>query len=164
MYRGSSHEPKLWVSEDRSQTTEDGWSPGDASRWSRLRTWKSFGGRISVVAGDPSDQLAMAVDRTACAGRSDAACEQVHLCECCRRIWSSEALEGGVQRFLQMAIGSSDEMRDWVRDALDLGYVDEAAWQRWRDEYRVITHMLQVLAARSWGCRSSVVCLLSSAR
>ena len=68
------------------------------------------------------------------------------------------------ERFLQMAIGSSDGMRVWVRDALDLGYVDEAAWQRWRDEYRVITRMLQVLAARSWGCRSSVVCLLSSAR
>ena len=31
-------------------------------------------------------------------------------------------------RFLHMAIGSSDEMRVWVRYALDLGYIDEAAW------------------------------------
>src|SRR5687768_13261646 len=35
------------------------------------------------------------------------------------------------KRFLQMAIGSSDEMRVWVRYALDLAYIDEAGWRRW---------------------------------
>ena len=30
------------------------------------------------------------------------------------------------KRFLRMAIGSSDEMRVWVRYAFDLGYIDEA--------------------------------------
>ena len=53
------------------------------------------------------------------------------------------------RRFLQMAIGSSDEMRVWVRYALDLGYIDEPEWQRWRDEYQAITRMLQSLAAKA---------------
>ena len=39
------------------------------------------------------------------------------------------------KRFLWMAIGSCDEMRVWVRYSLDLGYIEEAVWQRWRDEY-----------------------------
>jgi four helix bundle protein len=48
-----------------------------------------------------------------------------------------------------MAIGSSDEMRVWVRYALDLGYIDEPTWQRWRDEYQIISKMLQTLSAKS---------------
>jgi four helix bundle protein len=48
-----------------------------------------------------------------------------------------------------MAIGSSDEMRVWARYALDLGYVDEQTWRRWRDEYQTVSRQLQVLAARS---------------
>src|SRR6266852_1294911 len=52
-------------------------------------------------------------------------------------------------RFLQMAIGSSDEMRVWVRYALDLGYIDESVWRRWRDEYQVISRMLQSLARKA---------------
>ena len=51
------------------------------------------------------------------------------------------------RRFLQMAIGSCDEMRVWVRYALDLGYVEEAVWRGWRDEYQVIARMLHSLAA-----------------
>ena len=51
------------------------------------------------------------------------------------------------KRFLWMAIGSCDEMRVWVRYALDLGYIGEAEWQRWRDEYQSIVRMLQSLAA-----------------
>ena len=50
------------------------------------------------------------------------------------------------KRFLQMAIGSSDEMRVWVRYAFDLGYIDETVWRRWRDEYQMISRMLQSLA------------------
>ena len=53
------------------------------------------------------------------------------------------------KRFLQMAIGSSDEMRVWVRYALDLGYIDEPTWQQWRDAYQTITRMLQSLAAKA---------------
>ena len=53
------------------------------------------------------------------------------------------------KRFVWMAIGSSDEMRVWARYALDLGYVDEATWRRWRNEYQIISRQLQVLAARS---------------
>ena len=53
------------------------------------------------------------------------------------------------KRFLQMAIGSSDEMRVWVRYALDLGYIDEPTWQRWRDEYQTITRMLQSLVSKA---------------
>ena len=52
------------------------------------------------------------------------------------------------RRFLQMAIGSSDEMRVWVRYALDLGYVEAGTWRQWRDEYQTITGMLQSLASK----------------
>ena len=50
------------------------------------------------------------------------------------------------RRFLQMALGSSDEMRVWLRYALDLGYICEADWQRWRDEYQGVSRMLQGLS------------------
>ena len=55
---------------------------------------------------------------------------------------------GEFRRFLSIAIGSSDEMRVWVRYCLDLGYIDAPTWQRWRDEYQVISKMLQALAAK----------------
>jgi four helix bundle protein len=41
-----------------------------------------------------------------------------------------------------MALGSADEMRVWLRYGLDLGYIGEADWQRWRDEYEQIAKML----------------------
>ena len=67
-------------------------------------------------------------------------------------------------RFVRMAIGSSDEMRVWLRYAFDLGYIDEATWQGWRDEYQRITRMLQSLADKVLGSEnpSSVIRLLSS--
>ena len=49
------------------------------------------------------------------------------------------------RRFLMVAIGSADEMRVWARYCLDLGYIDEAAWRHWRDEYQEIAKMLQGL-------------------
>ena len=49
-------------------------------------------------------------------------------------------------RFIRMAIGSSDEMRVWLRYAFDLGYIDEGTWLGWRDEYQMISRMLQSLA------------------
>ncbi len=53
------------------------------------------------------------------------------------------------RRFMQIALGSSDEMRVWLRYALDLGYIGQAEWQRWRDEYQTIARMLQALHNRS---------------
>ena len=42
------------------------------------------------------------------------------------------------RRFVIMAMGSADEMRVWCRYCLDLGYIDEATWQTWREEYHEI--------------------------
>jgi four helix bundle protein len=53
------------------------------------------------------------------------------------------------RRFVAMALGSADEMRMWVRYCLDLGYVNEATWITWRDEYQVIAKMLQTLRRKS---------------
>ena len=53
------------------------------------------------------------------------------------------------KRFIQMSIGSADEMRVWVRYGHDLGYIDQETWQRWRDEYQAIAKMLQGIY-RSW--------------
>ena len=46
------------------------------------------------------------------------------------------------RRFVVMAIGSADEMRVWSRYCLDLGYIDEVTWARWRSEYEEIAKML----------------------
>ena len=59
------------------------------------------------------------------------------------------------KRFLRVAMGSADEMRVWVRYCLDLGYIDEATWKRWRDEYHEIAKMLQGLHRRSGPLKSS---------
>jgi four helix bundle protein len=53
------------------------------------------------------------------------------------------------KRFVQMSVGSADEMRVWCRFCHDLGYIDAATWQRWRDEYQAIAKMLQGIA-RGW--------------
>ena len=49
------------------------------------------------------------------------------------------------KRYLFMALGSAEEMRIWSRYALDLGYITEDQWHRWRDEYQGIAKMLQGL-------------------
>jgi len=48
-----------------------------------------------------------------------------------------------------IAVGSSDEMRVWVRYCLDLGYINEEVWKTWRDEYKEISKMLSKLSG-SW--------------
>ena len=53
------------------------------------------------------------------------------------------------KRYIIMAIGSSDEMRIWLRYCLDLSYITEETWTSWRDEYKQISRMLQGLY-RSW--------------
>ena len=54
------------------------------------------------------------------------------------------------KRYLQIAIGSADEMRVWLRYCLDLRYIEEGSWQRWKQEYRNIAKMLTGLH-NSWG-------------
>ena len=49
------------------------------------------------------------------------------------------------RRFILMSMGSADEMRVWIRYCVDLGYIDQGTWQRWRDEYEQIAKMLQGL-------------------
>ena len=49
------------------------------------------------------------------------------------------------RRYLMIAMGSSDEMRVWSRYCFDLGYIDEATWRYWRDEYQEIAKMLSGL-------------------
>ncbi len=71
----------------------------------------------------------------------------------CANIAEGFAKQGGsaaeFKRFLAMSMGSSDEMRVWARYCLDLEYIDQPTWQRWRDEYQEISKMLQGLS-RSW--------------
>ena len=52
------------------------------------------------------------------------------------------------RRFAMMAMGSADEMRVWLRYALDLNYIEEDQWQSWRDEYQQIAKMLQGLVSK----------------
>ena len=49
------------------------------------------------------------------------------------------------RRYLLMAVGSSDEMRVWLRYCYDLGYIGAEEWQALRDEYEEISKMLQGL-------------------
>ena len=49
------------------------------------------------------------------------------------------------RRFILVAIGSSDEMRVWLRYCLDLQYISKEQWSVWRDEYEQISKMLQGL-------------------
>ena len=44
-----------------------------------------------------------------------------------------------------IAMGSADEMRVWSRYCLDLGYIENETWARWRDEYQEIAKMLHGL-------------------
>ena len=59
---------------------------------------------------------------------------------------------GSVQefkRYIQIAIGSADEMLVWMRYCMDLGYIGEETHARWHAGYREVARMLQGLS-RSW--------------
>jgi four helix bundle protein len=56
-----------------------------------------------------------------------------------------------VKRFIRMAIGSCDESRVWLEFAKDLGYIDEAAQQRFDTRYQEIGRMLQGVVKRYAG-------------
>ena len=58
-----------------------------------------------------------------------------------KRISSAE-----FNRYIQVAIGSADEMRVWLRYCFDLGYIDESDWQHWKAKYHEITKMLNGLS------------------
>ena len=53
------------------------------------------------------------------------------------------------KRFILMCIGSSDEMRVWIRYCYDLSYIDEETYRTWWNEYKAISRMLQSLH-RHW--------------
>ena len=54
------------------------------------------------------------------------------------------------KRYIAIALGSSDEMRVWLRYCLDLEYIREEDWKQYRrDTYQQISKMLQGLH-RSW--------------
>ena|SRR5579884_530726 len=53
------------------------------------------------------------------------------------------------RRYLMVAIGSSDEVRLWLRYCVDLGYIEEVMGRRWMADYVEISKMLQGLYA-SW--------------
>ena len=52
------------------------------------------------------------------------------------------------RRFLWRWARPRCEMRIWLRYALDLGYIQEPAWQVWRVEYHEIAKMLQGLLTK----------------
>ena len=52
---------------------------------------------------------------------------------------------GEFDRFVIIAVGSADESRLWCRYAEDLGYLDLAQAQTWRDGFAEIARMLHGL-------------------
>ncbi|MBI1308481.1 MAG: four helix bundle protein [Proteobacteria bacterium] len=50
-----------------------------------------------------------------------------------------------MRRFTRIGLGSSEEMRVWLRYCLDLRLINKTEWQMWRDEYHAISQMLQKL-------------------
>ena len=153
MYRGSSHAPKLRVSEDRCQVSGIGWSfTALVVRFEDLEVFQRAY-RVSLEVHRQS----LTFPRI----------EQQALADQIRR--ASKAIPANIaegfgkqnrsvaefRRFLRIAMGSADEMRVWVRYGFDLGYIDEATWQRWRDEYQAIAKMLQGLHEKSGRSGSS---------
>ena len=137
MYRGSSHLPKLRVSEGRCQMT-------DVRGFEDLEVFKRAY-RLSLEVHQTSLEFPR-IEQAALADQIRRASKSIcaNLAEgFARQAWSVPEF----RRFLRMAVGSSDEMRVWCRYCLDLGYIDESTWRRWRDEYQDISKML-------WGLNS----------
>jgi four helix bundle protein len=49
------------------------------------------------------------------------------------------------KRFLLMAVGSSEEVRVWLKFAKSLGYLEDQAWLKWDSEHNEISKMLNGL-------------------
>ncbi len=60
--------------------------------------------------------------------------------------YGKRSSQADFKRFVQMAIGSADEMRVWLRYCFDLGYITEQQWKAWRQEYHEIVKMLNGLS------------------
>jgi four helix bundle protein len=127
--------------------TEDRWRwKASASGWCRSRTWKCSSALTRVSLEIHRASLTFpAVEQRALADQIRRASKSIcaNLAEGYGRQKGSKA---EFARFVRMAIGSSDEMRVWLRHAFDLGYIDEPTWRCWREEYQVVTRMLQSLA------------------
>ena len=78
-------------------------------------------------------------------GGPDPARKQVDLRHLAEGFGKQVASPAEFKRLVSMAIGSADEMRVWTRYCLDLGYIDQATWQRWRDTYQEVAQMLHGL-------------------
>ncbi len=140
MYRGSSHAPKLRGSENSCQMSED--RKGGASSFEDLEVFKRAY-RASLDVHRASLDFP-AVEQRALADQVRRASKSI-----CANLAEGFARQGvapaDFRRFIMIAMGSSDEMRVWSRYCLDLGYIDEAKWKFWRDEYQEISKMLQGL-------------------
>ena len=173
MYRGSSHVPKLRIqmTEVRSQKPDllgaDGGPGADAPGPSEAPVeagTASEAVRREIRSFEDLDvfrrayRLALDIHR---ASLGFPAYEQSGLADQVRRASKSipaNLAEGfGKQRysgrefkrFLAVGIGSADEMRVWIRFCYDLGYIEQATWQSWRDELQEIAKMLSGLH-KSW--------------
>jgi four helix bundle protein len=142
MYRGSSHTPKLRDSEDSYQMTEDGPDVPSGQGFEDLEVFRRAY-RVSLdvhrVSLDfPTIEQGALADQIRRASKSICA----NLAEGFARQGESPA---DFRRYIQIAMGSSDEMRVWSRYCLDLGYIGEDRWRHWRDEYQGISRMLWAL-------------------
>ncbi len=140
MYRGSSRLPKLRGSEDSYQMSED---RKGASAFEDLEVFKRAY-KISLDVHRASLDFP-AVEQRALADQVRRASKSI-----CANLAEGFARQGRApadfRRFVTMAMGSADEMRVWSRYCLDLGYIDEAIWKHWRDEYHELSKMLQGLS------------------
>ena len=140
MYRGSSHAPKLRVSENRDQMSDN--RHDGLNAWEDLEVFKRAY-KISLDVHNIS-LLFPEIEQRALADQIRRASKSIcaNLAEGFgRQGWS----RADFRRFVIMAIGSADEMRVWARYCRDLGYIDDQRWQDWRREYREIAMMLQGL-------------------
>ncbi len=51
-------------------------------------------------------------------------------------------------RFLNIALGSSEEMREWLKFSRELGYLNSDQFNLWHNEYDEISKMLYGLMKR----------------
>ena len=60
--------------------------------------------------------------------------------------YAKRSSQAEFNRFVQIAMGSADEMRVWLQYCFDLNYIEEQKWDRWKNEYVEIAKMLAGLS------------------
>ena len=140
---GAKHSTEATESEDRVQMTDD---RQGISSFEDLKVFqKAYGISLEIhkksLQFPKEEQFGLAeqirrASKSICANIAEGHGKQGH---------SSKEFK----RYISIAIGSSDEMRVWLRYCLDLHYINETEWERWRDVYKEISRMLQGLH-RSW--------------